>query len=165
MVSRESEGCPSYVWRSHNLLREFQLQPAHLYCLQLSHRCCFGCCSAVKLLFFKAEACGLSRAFTWHGYGSSGRSLSEKHAPMPSLLVSGAVHQALVSEKLRTKAGCKQACEQFTVAPALSEPLTLCKVALVLESGEPFEVAHHAAQTQTATCARTCSYSCFSDSA
>eukprot|EP00439_Symbiodinium_sp_Y106_P016576 s7097_g2.t1 len=50
----------------------------------------------------------------------SDRSASEKHAPMPSLLVSGAVHQALVSEKLRTK------------------------VALVLESGEPFEVAHHA---------------------
>jgi len=50
----------------------------------------------------------------------SDRSSSEKCAPMPSLLVSGAVHQALVSEKLRTK------------------------VALVLESGEPFEVAHHA---------------------
>ena len=36
---------------------------------------------------------------------------------MPSLLVSGAVHQALVSEKLRTKAGFEHA-SSFTVAPA-----------------------------------------------
>lgn len=50
----------------------------------------------------------------------SDRSTSEDQVPLPSLLCSGAVHQALVKQKLRTK------------------------VALIMESGEPYEVAHHA---------------------
>lgn len=50
----------------------------------------------------------------------SDRSTGEQQVPMPSLLCCGAVHQALVRHKLRTK------------------------VALIIESGEPYEVAHHA---------------------
>ncbi|CAJ1373522.1 unnamed protein product, partial [Effrenium voratum] len=50
----------------------------------------------------------------------SDRSAGEKQVPLPSLMVCGAVHQALVGQKLRTK------------------------VALIVESGEPYEVAHHA---------------------
>ena len=50
----------------------------------------------------------------------SDRSTGGQQVPMPSLLCCGAVHQALVRHKLRTK------------------------VALIIESGEPYEVAHHA---------------------
>mmetsp|Transcript_39606 Transcript_39606/g.71273 ORF Transcript_39606/g.71273 Transcript_39606/m.71273 type:complete len:2140 (-) Transcript_39606:94-6513(-) len=49
----------------------------------------------------------------------SDRAVAPDRAPLPSLLCSGAVHQTLVQEKLRLRAG------------------------LVVDSGEPFEVAHH----------------------
>eukprot|EP00931_Biecheleriopsis_adriatica_P035288 TRINITY_DN2030_c0_g1_i3.p1 TRINITY_DN2030_c0_g1~~TRINITY_DN2030_c0_g1_i3.p1 ORF type:complete len:2151 (-),score=484.82 TRINITY_DN2030_c0_g1_i3:46-6498(-) len=50
----------------------------------------------------------------------SDRATSKTQVPLPALLCCGAVHQALVKQKLRAK------------------------VALVVESGEPHEVAHHA---------------------
>jgi glutamate synthase (NADPH/NADH) large chain len=65
------------------------------------------------------EACDAIRFGRCQIIVLSDRSVSRDRAPIPSLLCAGAVHQALVREKLRLDA------------------------AIVSDSGEPFEVHHH----------------------
>eukprot|EP00931_Biecheleriopsis_adriatica_P035296 TRINITY_DN2030_c0_g2_i2.p1 TRINITY_DN2030_c0_g2~~TRINITY_DN2030_c0_g2_i2.p1 ORF type:complete len:2144 (-),score=477.93 TRINITY_DN2030_c0_g2_i2:299-6730(-) len=70
------------------------------------HRVCNEACDAIR--FGNVQVVVLSD-----------RSVSRERAPLPALLCAGAVHQALVREKLRLRA------------------------AVVVDSGEPHEVAHH----------------------
>ncbi|CAK0876614.1 unnamed protein product [Prorocentrum cordatum] len=65
------------------------------------------------------EACDAIRFGSCKILVLTDRAVARDRAPLPALLCSGAVHQALVREKLRLHAG------------------------LVVDSGEPHEVAHH----------------------
>merc|ERR1719174_2254615 len=93
-------------WKMHAVDTTFPVAEGTKGLLRHLVRICNDACDAIR--FGNCKICVLSD-----------RATARDRAPIPALLCAGAVHQALVREKLRLRAG------------------------LIVDSGEPYEVAHH----------------------